>query len=96
MTVNRYIGSTGQRIRVEEPAAPERSTHSASTPQSPGGMVPLRGSGGAVFGGLGSMLDRAARRLDTEDIILMLMLYLLYRESGDDEWLLMIGALLFT
>ena len=31
--------------------------------------------------------------LETEDLLLALILYLLYRESGDSEWLMIIGAM---
>ena len=33
--------------------------------------------------------------LETEDLILLLILYLLYRESGDVDWLIALGAMLF-
>ena len=34
------------------------------------------------------------RSLETEDILLLLILYLMYRESGDKELLIIIGAML--
>ena len=34
-------------------------------------------------------------RLETEDFLLLAVLYLLYRESGDREFLIMMGAILF-
>lgn len=45
---------------------------------------------GKIFGKLGSV------SLETEDLLLIMVLYLLYRESGDQEFLIMIGALLFV
>lgn len=44
---------------------------------------------GKVLGKL-SHLD-----LDTEDLILLLILYLMYRESGDDELLWMMVGMVF-
>ena len=34
-------------------------------------------------------------KLETEDFILLLILYLMYRDSGDTELLIIMGALLF-
>ena len=33
------------------------------------------------------------RQLETDDIILLLILYLMYRESGDSELLIIMGAM---
>ena len=33
--------------------------------------------------------------LETEDLLLIAVLYLLYRDSGDEDFLFMIGGLLF-
>ena len=49
--------------------------------------------------GLSGEFERLIRRLspmelETEDFLLILILYLLYRESGDEEFLLAIGGLL--
>ena len=51
-------------------------------------------------GGLGGILDGILGRLDianweTEDLLLMLVLYLMYRESGDSELLIILAAMLF-
>ena len=34
-------------------------------------------------------------RLETEDLLILVVLYLLYRESGDTELLIALGAFLF-
>lgn len=34
--------------------------------------------------------------LETEDLLLLLILYLMYRESGEKELLIMMGAMLFA
>ena len=41
-----------------------------------------------------SLLGRITGELETEDLILLLILYLLYRESGDTEMLFILGAML--
>ena len=41
------------------------------------------------------MLSGSLRDLETEDLLLLLILYLLYRESGDPEWLLTLAAMVF-
>lgn len=55
----------------------------------PSSLSGLSGELGKIFGKLGSL------SLETEDILLIAVLYLMYRESGDKELLIMIGALLF-
>lgn len=50
------------------------------------------GKPGGLLGSLASKLDLS--KLETEDLILLLILYLLYRESGDEELLIMMGAML--
>ena len=42
------------------------------------------------------LLSRGLGDLETEDLLLMLILYLLYRESGDRDWLMTLGAMLFV
>ena len=37
----------------------------------------------------------AAKHLESEDLLLILVLYLLYRESGDKELLFILGGMLF-
>ena len=41
-----------------------------------------------------SLLGRVTGELETEDLLLLLILYLLYRESGDTQMLLVMGAML--
>ena len=42
---------------------------------------------------LGKLLPERIGELETEDIILLLILYLMYRESGDSELLIIMGAM---
>ena len=47
-------------------------------------------------GDLNAILNRLSpQRLEQEDLILMLILFLLWRESGDQELLIALGAFLF-
>ena len=56
----------------------------------------LPGLGGELGGFLKNLgLNLKFGELETEDIILMLILYLMYRESGEIELLIALGALLF-
>ena len=48
-----------------------------------------------LLGRLDALLPGLRRGLETEDLLLGLILYLLYRESGDTEWLIALGAMLF-
>ena len=55
----------------------------------------LTGGGGLLSGleGLKKLIPSKAGELETEDIILLLILYLMYRESGDQELLMIMGAM---
>ena len=49
-----------------------------------------------LSGVLGKLVPGALREgLELEDLLLMLILYLMYRESGDKELLIVLGAMLF-
>ena len=90
MAYNRYQGGTGRARRVETepretpapPPPPERL--SAPEPPPPG---PPEYRAGPLSGVLG--------RLETEDWLVIAILYLAYRSSGDWEMLLALGAYLF-
>lgn len=94
----RYEGNTG-RVRPLEDAPAEMP---APPPPAASGPPPHPGLGP---GGnplsellprqLQRMLSGSLRDLETEDLLLLLILYLLYRESGDPEWLLTLAALVF-
>ena len=90
---NRYQGNTGRVQRVEErhgheerrPSPPARPHHPAPAP------APPRQSG--LMEQLGRLLPGMGQELETEDLILLLILYLMYRESGDSELLMIMGAM---
>ena len=99
----RYEGNTGRVRPLEEapserpapppPPAPPPSEHGPVPPHPPGPpgntlleLLPRQ---------LQRMLSGSLRDLETEDLLLLLILYLLYRESGDSEWLLTLAAMIF-
>lgn len=76
------------------PPEPERR-RAAPGGAPPGGKTPsdaLRGLRGSLDGIL-SRLDPG--RLETEDLLVLAILWLLYRDSGDKELLIAMGAYLF-
>lgn len=60
-------------------------------PAPPGGFPPR----GGLLGRLTGLLPGLRAPLETEDLLVLLILYLLYRESGDTEWLVALAAMLF-
>ena len=90
---NRYQGNTGRVTRVDErraerpPEEPPRQYPAPRPPDAPKPRQPLLG------GSLADLLPKSFGELETEDIILLLILYLMYRESGDSELLIIMGAM---
>ena len=88
--INRYEGNTGRVTRMPEPhdtPPPERAPRPAPgrpQPPPPGLLPGLE---------LRRLLPGLADGLETEDLLLLLILYLLYRESGDTDLLVIMGAM---
>ena len=86
--INRYEGNTGRVTRLPEqhdlppPPPPERRPPSPRPLPGPSQGLDLR-----------RLLPGAAGELETEDLLLLLILYLMYRESGDQELLIIMGAM---
>lgn len=92
-----YQGNSGRFSWVEPPRPPEPPpgpppeanrpppppAH-GSAPEPPPPAAPL---------GL-QLLPKLLGELETEDLILLLLCWLLYRESGDSDWLIVLGALI--
>ena len=95
MVYNRYRGNSGQVERVEEfRQEPPAATSAQPTPPPPRERRPPSPLTG-LSGELGKLFRRLSpTELETEDILLIMILYLLYRESKDTEFLFMIGGLL--
>lgn len=50
-----------------------------------------------LSGAVGALMKRLeSANLETDDLIMALILYLMYRESGDKDLLIMLGAMLLT
>jgi len=89
---NRYQGNSGRVERVGEP--PEKEVPREVPWEAPEERRPP-----SPLSGLSGELGRVFRRLqpdrlETEDLLLLCVLYLLYRESGDEEFLIAMGGLL--
>ena len=94
----------------EEPPRHREDEHRRHEERSPrrneSGPPPARRDGPYAqrrsFGDLGGLLSGVTDAigglfrggLETEDLLLMLILYLMYRESGDKELLIVLGAML--
>ena len=86
MGMNRYNAATGKREHLPEP---ERLPPEKREPPRP-----KTGRGGNMID-LSALLNRLSpQRLEQEDLILMLILFLLWRESGETELLIALGAFL--
>ena len=106
---NHYKGNTGQVRRIEEqpaaergrpyplplteapplPAAKPKKNHSAPLIRP---LSPLTG----LSGELGRMAGKlSAVRPEPDDLLILLILYLLYKESGDEELLFIMAAMVF-
>ena len=86
MTVNRYRGGQRERVEFEAPSRPPSplpaTDEKPPPPKAPGRRFELL-----------QRLDPS--RLETEDLLILAILWLLYRESGETEMLVAIGAYLF-
>lgn len=107
--INRYQGNSGRLTHYPEPERPRMPAPQKpgpSTPQRPAAPMPQRprpvqtkpaqSATQGLLGGLGSLgraLPERIGELETEDIILLLILYLMYRESGDSDLLIIMGAM---
>ena len=94
-----YHGSGGRPQRFEErqpggrPASPRPPPFAPPPPPRPGPHGP-EGLSEPIRQAVESLLGRITGELETEDLILLLILYLMYRESGEIELLFVLGAML--
>ena len=98
--INRYQGNSGRVERFpesgEERRAPPREQIPRRQPPPPVRPKPPKPAPGGLLNGLGDigrLLPDKIGELETADIILLLILYLMYRESGDSELLIIMGAM---
>lgn len=72
---------------------PSKPMPESSIAQKPKASPPPLKSLGKAANPLGALLPKGIPELETEDLILLLILYLMYRESGDSDLLIMMGAM---
>lgn len=90
MAYNRYQGNSGRAHRVDTEQEPPPGPPSAPPPEpenAPPPPPPAARMAGPLSGALG--------RLEAEDWLVIAILYLVYRSSGDWEMLAALGAYLF-
>jgi len=83
----RYEGNTG-RVRVY-PDVPPPPPPPFIPPPPPPPPPPLSGLRGLLSG----LLPGRREAFETEDLLLLAILYLLYRETGDEEMLFILAAM---
>lgn len=76
---NLYRGNSGRAIRMEEKPRDEPRRELPKPRNEPDALL--------------SLLGKSIGELESEDLILILILYLMYRESGDKELLMIMGAM---
>ena len=107
---NRYQGNSGKMQRIPEGGdnrsaevfyRPRQSQPAVSArpprlqkKESRGGLGFLEGAESSLKDKLSDALGRLTE-LETEDYILLLILYLMYRESHDEQYLIIMGLMLF-
>ena len=97
--INRYQGNSGRVERFpesgEERRAPQREQIPRRQPPPVKPKPPEPAPGGLLngLGDIGRLLPDKIGELETDDIILLLILYLMYLEIGDIELLIIMGAM---
>ena len=85
--INRYQGNSGRVERFPESGRSTRAAEGAGYPAaaSAAGAAEAAGAPAGCSTGLryGRLLPDKIGELETDDIILLLILYLMYREGGD-------------
>lgn len=97
--INRYIGNTGRVQRIPDEQRVPQHAESDFTAQPSIRSIkkpPPKQLGGGVGNSIQNIMRRLSlQQMEQEDLILLLILYLLYRESGDTEFLITLAAFLF-
>ena len=99
--VKRYNGNSGQVTWIEDrPSAPPPPRQPPPPPRQPLPPEPVPSARPAPQTSRSGQSQRNLLsflpRLEQEDLLMLLIFYFLYRESGDTELLIMIAALLFS
>ena len=89
---NLYNGNTGKVVRIDDSREQRGGAPDHSFRQSRQNNL-RRQNGGGLMERLSGLLNIGNEEFETEDIILLMILYLMYRESGDSELLIIMGAM---
>ena len=91
--MKRYRGNSGEVVfsGAGDRPRPEPSLPDPGLPFPPPERPPAARS---PLDALGRLLPGLGEALETEDLILLLILYLMYRESGDSELLYTMAAMI--
>lgn len=97
--MNVYSGLTGKVEKFPEPEPQNADYQNAEytlSPETPVGTRKRPSDRTGILKGLGGLFSKVMdSKPELEDLLLIGVLYLLYRESGDIEFLLIAGAMLF-
>ena len=86
--LNRWQGNTGRVERIDE-ASFEKEKPPRAVPPAQSAGTPIEN----IVKKIEKFVPGVKEPLDNEDMILLLILYLMYRESGDSELLIIMGAM---
>ena len=91
---NRYQGNSGKVERIHDtPQPPKQSPKPAMVPMNRP-KPPSAQAGGGLATTFQSLMQKFSfADMETEDLLLILILYLMYKESGDKELLFILGGL---
>lgn len=90
---NRYQGNSGKVERIHDTPQPARRPQPAMVPVNRP-KPPSAQAGGGLANTFQNLLQKfSLADLETEDLLLILILYLMYKESGDKELLFILGGL---
>ena len=84
---NRYRGNGSRPERMEDHPSAKSPTPCRPPFPPPSAKPPKRS------GLIPEKLTKSLASVETEDLLLILILYLMYRESGDKELLIIMGAM---
>ena len=84
---NRYRGNGSRPERMEDHPSAKSPTPCRPPFPPPSAKPPKRS------GLIPEKLTKSLASLETEDLLLILILYLMYRESGDKELIIIMGAM---
>ncbi len=90
--MTRWQANTGRGEKVEERKNRPDGAEGGASP-APLGGVSAGGRRSSPMERLGLRFDLSG--LETEDLLLALILYLLYRESGDRDFLILLAGTIF-